>query len=425
MPAARDWCERVMVVNIDASPLSDPSSLPAAADAVVIGAGVNGLSTAFQLVKRGLRDVVVLERGVLAAGATGKSGALVRCHYANLPESLLTLHSVRIFENWNEAIGSGNSGFDPVGFLRITTPEHETSLRANVSGQQAAGINTRLVTRDEAIELEPFLTGSEDFSIAAFEENAGYADPNATAAGFAAAAARLGAKIFTNLAATRVRTEGGVVTGVDTAAGHISTNRVLIAAGSWANALLLPLGLDFGLHPVRSQVVIYRRPPRYDARPKHMVVIDDATHGWFRPVGDFATLAGAERSVSGIDPDQLDEGVPAESVAIAREALGFRFPPLAKSLMRGGWAGTYMRSPDGHPIIDRAPGYDGLWLMAGDSGTSFKTSPAIGVCLAEWMTDGAPALMDLKPFRATRFAEGQPWYDEYSYGDDRQLTVSR
>jgi sarcosine oxidase subunit beta len=93
--------------------------------------------------------------------------------------------------------------------------------------------------------------------------------------------------------------------------------------------------------------------------------------------------------------------------------------------MRGGWAGTYMRSPDGHPIIDRAPGIDGLWLMAGDSGTSFKTAPAIGICLAEWMTEGAPRLADLSPFRATRFADGEPWLDATAYGDDRVLTVSR
>ena len=79
--------------------------------------------------------------------------------------------------------------------------------------------------------------------------------------------------------------------------------------------------------------------------------------------------------------------------------------------MRGGWSGTYMRSPDGHPIIDQIPASAGLWVMAGDSGTSFKTAPAIGICLAEWIVDGAPHLVDLTPFRASRFAEGAPWLD--------------
>lgn len=92
--------------------------------------------------------------------------------------------------------------------------------------------------------------------------------------------------------------------------------------------------------------------------------------------------------------------------------------------MRGGWAGMIMMSQDGRAIIDQIPSVPGLWVMLGDSGTSFKTSPAIGRCLAEWVTEGKPALMDLTPFRASRFAEGKPWVDADNYGRER-LTVSR
>jgi sarcosine oxidase subunit beta len=70
------------------------------------------------------------------------------------------------------------------------------------------------------------------------------------------------------------------------------------------------------------------------------------------------------------------------------------------------------------------PSIDGLWVMTGDSGTSFKTSPAIGRCLAEWITRGAPVTADLAPFSARRFAEGRPWHDADHYGRER-LTVSR
>jgi len=62
--------------------------------------------------------------------------------------------------------------------------------------------------------------------------------------------------------------------------------------------------------------------------------------------------------------------------------------------------------------------------MLGDSGTSFKTSPAIGRCLAEWIAHGTPKLLDLTPFRSTRFAEGKLWADEDHYGRER-LTISR
>ena len=67
-----------------------------------------------------------------------------------------------------------------------------------------------------------------------------------------------------------------------------------------------------------------------------------------------------------------------------------------------------MMSPDGRPIIDHVPSVHGLYVMLGDSGTSFKTSPAIGKCLAEWIVNGQARTVDLWPFRSTRFAEGTP-----------------
>jgi sarcosine oxidase subunit beta len=64
-------------------------------------------------------------------------------------------------------------------------------------------------------------------------------------------------------------------------------------------------------------------------------------------------------------------------------------------------------------------------VMAGDSGTSFKTSPAIGICLAQWITAGAPSLLEMSPFRARRILDDRLWIDPNSYGDDTELTISR
>ncbi len=91
------------------------------ADVVVVGAGVNGTSTAFHLARAGVKKVVVVERGHLASGATGKSGALVRMHYTNEPETRLAFESLKYFQNWQELVG-GDCGFQPVGLLVFTSP---------------------------------------------------------------------------------------------------------------------------------------------------------------------------------------------------------------------------------------------------------------------------------------------------------------
>src|SRR5688500_7922168 len=150
------------------SAVSAQTDLPSTADIVVIGAGVNGLATAFELTRRGAGSVVVLERRHVGAGATGKSGALVRQHYTNVPEALLTLHSMDTFRNWDDVIGYGDPRFEQPGFLRVVAPEDELKLRTNVDNLRTAGINTWIVTPDEIAEIEPLLfTG--DISAAAFE----------------------------------------------------------------------------------------------------------------------------------------------------------------------------------------------------------------------------------------------------------------
>ena len=99
-----------------------------AADVVVIGGGANGTSAAFHLTALGVRRVTLLERRELAAGATGKSGALVRMHYTNEPESRLARASLEVFRDFSNVVG-GDCGFAPVGFLVLVPRGRESALR--------------------------------------------------------------------------------------------------------------------------------------------------------------------------------------------------------------------------------------------------------------------------------------------------------
>jgi sarcosine oxidase subunit beta len=390
------------------------------ADVVIIGGGVNGASVAFNLARLGVRRVVLLERRHLGAGASGKSGSLVRMHYTNEAESRLAWESLKVFRNFDATVG-GDCGFEAPGFVQIVDPAHADALRANVAMQQRLGIDTRLVSREELTEISPDLR-VDDVGAAAYEPGSGFADPNATTFAFAAAARRLGATIETDCEALRIVTEGGRVAGVETSRGRVAAPVVVAVPGAWAGRLLDPLGLDFGLTPYRIQVSIFRWPEGFTRR--HPAVIDSTRSAWIRPEGGAGTLIGVELGAGHADPDKYDEGVDEAYVALCREALATRFPAFERSTMRGGWAGMIMMSPDGRPIIDQIPSVPGLFVMLGDSGTSFKTSPAIGRCLAEWIVKGQPETADLTRFRSTRFAEGQPWIDSTDYGIERP-TISR
>ena len=390
------------------------------ADVVVVGGGVNGASTAYHLAARGVKSVLLIERKHLAAGATGKSGALVRMHYTNEAESRLAFESLKIFRDFRNVVG-GDCGFEPIGFLQIVPPGYEAALARNVARQQRLGIATEAIVPDRVRDLLPGAR-VDDVGAAAWEPDSGFADPNATTFAFAEAAWRLGVTLETGCEVTRIVTEHGRVTGVETSAGPVAAPVVVLVPGAWATRLLAPLGLDFGLSPYRIQISIFRWPAGFNTR--HCVVIDAVHHSWLRPEGAATTLIGVELGVAHADPDRFDEGVDPDFVAICRKALTARLPVFGDATMRGGWAGMIMMSADGRPIIDQIPSVAGLYCMLGDSGTSFKTSPAIGRCLAEWIVDGKSRTVDLTPFRSTRFGEGRPWQDDDNYGRER-LTISR
>lgn len=383
------------------------------ADAVVIGGGVIGASTAFHLAKAGAGRVLLLERHYLSSGATGKSHSLVRMHYTNPHDAALAHASLPYFHHWGDLVGAGDPRFVKTGVLRFAPAADEAKLRANVAMLQALGINTWVIEPDEIREIDPGIH-TADLLAAAWEPDSGYADPVATTWGFAKAAERAGATVRTGVVATAILADRGRVTGVATSQGVVATGAVVVAAGAWGAALLAPLGFDLGLVPQRIQVAVFRRPEP-ERRPQ-ATIIDGTYNVVIRPEGEADVLVATHFDPEPVDPDQYDESFSARFVADARARLVHRRPAMTEAPLRGGWSGVVAVSPDGHIVLDRAAEPEGLFLAAGCSGTNFKTAPAIGRCLAEWVTEGAPRMVDLHAFRATRFAEGVPVTGEYEYG---------
>jgi sarcosine oxidase subunit beta len=391
------------------------------ADVVVIGAGANGTSTAFHLAKAGVKRVVVVERQYLGSGATGKSGALVRMHYTNEPEVRLAFESLKYFQHWQDVVG-GECGFQPLGLLVFPPPEYQAHLEANLAMMRQVGVKTRTISVQDAQELDPSLwTG--DVTRVAYEPESGYADPNATIYSLAHASMDLGVTFQFETEVTRVLVAGDRVKGVETTKGTILAPVVVMIAGAWANQLFAPLHIDLGLVPRPGRVSVFRWP--MERSSQHLTYIDKIQRMWARPIDGNCTLVGTERMVAEPgDPNHYSEAVPQDYIMRAASTSPGVSPSCATSVVRGNWGCMLMDSPDSRPMIGRLDPYEGLFCMAGDSGTSVKTSPAIGKCLTELMTEGRATTVDLFPFRTTRFVEGKPWRDAYNYGLETG-TISR
>src|SRR5262245_64957962 len=160
------------------------------ADVVIVGGGVTGCSIAFHLAEQGIRDVLVLGRRFLAAGGTGRSVGVMRQLYPTDASSRMVLHSLRVFQNFQEITG-GDAGYVQCGALLAVGAEQRAALSRTVEAQRSLGIDTRLIGRDDIRELDPRI---DPFAVGAavWEGESGCGDPTGVTAGFARAAARAG-----------------------------------------------------------------------------------------------------------------------------------------------------------------------------------------------------------------------------------------
>ena len=379
-------------------------------DVLIIGAGVHGASLAFHLSQRDIK-VIVLEKNFIASGATGRSSGLVRMHYDLELESKLAWESFQYFQNWGEMVG-GDCGFTRTGFLQFAKAEIAEQLRANVIMNQRIGIPSLLVTPDDVKRLAP-LINVEDIDVAAYEPESGYADPNATTASFLDNAKKKGTSLVQDCKVTSINTKGGKITGVSTNQGNFSAPIVVNAAGPWAAGIAQLVGLEIPVDVWRHDVMFVNRPKEMGA--SHPAVIDFPNSMYFRSETGGLTLVGLEDgNIMGASPDSPTDHASEGFVERAIERICKRIPIMESASLHSSYCGFDGITPDQRAILGQA-GPEGFYLQCGFSGTGFKVSPAIGVCMAELIVDGQAKLVDITPFRFERFAEGNLLTGEHAY----------
>ena len=382
-------------------------------DVIIVGGGIMGCSAAYELAQRGL-SVALFERRTIGEGPTGRSSAIIRQHYSNELTARMALHSLRVFQNFEEQVGD-ECGFTPRGFVVLVEEKDRAGLEANVRLQRGLGIQTELLSGEALREILPAME-TEDLVAAAYEPESGYADPYLTVNAYARAARRAGATIHQDTEVRRIHLEKGRVTGVETNEGRFGTGVVLNCTGAWAAGLASTAGLGLPIHSCRVQVAFFRRPAGHEA--PHPVVGDFSNAIYFRSETGNITLVGlidpAEENAI-VNPGAYDERMDPDFVLDVGERLVRRYPAMEESASTGGYASLYAITPDWHPIIDQIPAGSGLFTCSGFSGHGFKLGPAVGRMLADLVTGAEAPLFDAGLFRLARFAEGQPVRGQYEY----------
>ena len=252
-------------------------ALPRSADIVIIGAGAIGASIAYQLGRRGARDVVVLERDTVGAGSTSKAAGGIRVQFGTRVEIELSLRGIAFFKRFEDEMGVP-CDFHQEGYLFVITDEPTLErFRANVALQRSMGGDVRVIAPDDARALVPSLN-MDDAIAAVWGPMDGHASPNDVVQAYAAQARARGVRIVEDTPVTGIVVERGRVTGVQTPAGTIATRLVVNAAGPWAPLVGRMAGLDLPVDPRRRHIFV---TDAFDGIRHPMPLVTDTGSGFY------------------------------------------------------------------------------------------------------------------------------------------------
>jgi glycine/D-amino acid oxidase-like deaminating enzyme len=421
--------------------------LPKRASAVVIGAGIAGISTALELQARGL-DVAVVEKGEVAAEQSSRNWGWCRQMGRDPREIPLIKVSLGLWRGMNARIGA-ETGFRSCGIVYMNDTEEAQAERVAWVEKHArpAGLSTRILSGEEVAGLVP---GSRvPFKGGIYTPDDGRAEPFIAVPAMAKHFQARGGNLITHCAARGVELSAGRVAAVVTERGCVSTDTVILAGGYWSSRFLANLGVRFPQLGVVTPVlrtsaldighertfaggkfaVRKRLDGGYTVANGHTTLVDlTPSHLGFAL--DFLPMLRLERRHLKLNLGRrfaaelrlrrrwaLDEVTPFEEVrvldpapdsALLAEALGDlrrAYPAFRDAAVADSWAGMIDGTPDAVPVIDRIQQVPGLFLVSGFSGHGFGLGPGAGQLMAEIVLGESPCV-DRVPFRFARFSDG-------------------
>lgn len=373
--------------------------LPDGADVVIIGAGIMGLSVAYNLARQhGVTRVCVLDEGYLCGGASGRNGGGVRAQWSSETNIRLMQESLRLCGEFASEHHI-NTWFRQGGYLFLArTDQQAERLAESVALQRRQGLATELLEPAATRRVVPELETS-GVRAASYNPDDAVVFPWPFVWGYAEGARRLGVAIHPFTRVTGIVAHGRAIQRVETTRGGIQTSVVVNAAGARSPEVARLLGVELPNRPHRHEICSSE-----PLKPWLEPLVADLSNGLYfsqSTRGEIVGGIGNERV-----PPGYDQASSVRFLALYARALLNTCPTLASVKVLRQWSGLYDITPDANPIIGAVDDVDGFLQLSGFMGHGFMMAPVIGQHMAEHIARGTTPSW-FSAWNLRRFREGK------------------
>jgi len=368
------------------------------ANIVIIGAGISGCSIAYHLAKKGMKNIVVLDKAYLTSGATGRCGAGIRQQWGTEANCVLAKKSIEFFETAKEELGyEDDIEFKQEGYLILASDKAEHDrFSKNVELQNRLGIPSKLLSVEEALKIVPYLNPNA-FVSATFCQTDGHLNPFKMTEAFYLAAKRIGVQFFFFEELKEIVVDNKIIQKVITDQREIETSIIVNAAGGFAKEIGEMVGVDIPVFSENHEILVTE--PIEKMQGPMLMSFTQNFYCQQVPHGSFLMGRSTKNQVHGHDISSSWSFLDEMAKTICHVA-----PKIGELRVIRQWGGSYNMSPDKQPIITEANDLKGFFIACGFSGHGFMFSPMTGEIISNMILKKKNEINpDL--FRMDRFSE--------------------
>lgn len=368
---------------------------------VIVGGGISGLFIAYELVKRGVKDIVVVEKNYPGYGGTLRNIGCFRSSFTSMEHVILMKESIDL---WLKLRDELSFELKQNGYLWLARSPESVNLFKKLSAfHRDHGVPTRVIDPDEACMIQPGLNKSL-IAGGLFDPTAGRMPIIRNFVRLYLKLKSLGVVFRDQTEVYRLSTSGGKINLLHTSKGLIEGDVFVLAAGGrGTRELLSTVGIQLPLRDETRHPVITEP---YADIIKPALIID-----WDTPGAPYVTQTEDgglifARNIAD-EPEAPLTSHRSDSIGKTIKPIIELIPPLGRVRVLRYWIGYYETTPDHHPVYGPVPPYENLYVATGFSGHGMMMGPITGVLLADWILENKPRIKIAENLTITRFEEGR------------------